>query len=80
MAKCFNCGLDEELTEDGRCKRCGVLQSQKDAAPVGVPEDQIPATEPAKELAEEKGVPLEQVEGSGSGGKILKSDVEDILP
>lgn len=39
-------------------------------------EDEIDATEPARKLAKEKGVSLADIEGSGEGGRILKSDVE----
>lgn len=75
---CFYCGSDAGLTEDGRCAHCGVLESQKDATPRGVPEDQIPATDAAREAAAEKGVPLDAVEGSGAGGRVTKSDVEGL--
>jgi len=37
-----------------------------------------PATPAAAELAEEKGVDLTTVEGSGEGGKITKPDVEAV--
>jgi pyruvate/2-oxoglutarate dehydrogenase complex dihydrolipoamide acyltransferase (E2) component len=36
-------------------------------------------TEPAEQLAKEKGVDLAQVSGTGSGGSITKSDVEKYI-
>ena len=37
------------------------------------------ATDAALDLVEEKGLDLEEVEGTGNDGKVLKSDVEDHL-
>ena len=34
----------------------------------------------AKKIAEEKGIPLHQVKGSGENGRIIKRDVEDFTP
>ena len=34
----------------------------------------------AKKIAEEKGIPLHQVQGSGENGRIIKRDVEDLTP
>lgn len=39
--------------------------------------EEVQATPAAEEVAEEKGVDLTQVEGSGAEGRILKSDVEE---
>jgi pyruvate/2-oxoglutarate dehydrogenase complex dihydrolipoamide acyltransferase (E2) component len=41
--------------------------------------EEVQATEAAAELAEEEDVDLASIDGTGSGGKILKSDVEDAL-
>lgn len=38
--------------------------------------DDFRATESAKKLAKKKGVSLDSIEGSGEGGRVLKSDVE----
>jgi len=40
-------------------------------------DDEVDATPAAEALAEEKGVDLTQVEGSGQDGRVLKSDVAD---
>ena len=40
------------------------------------PEKEVDATEPAERRAEELGVELSEAEGTGSGGRVLVSDVE----
>ncbi len=40
----------------------------------------IKASPLAKKLAEEKGIELSQVKGSGDGGRIVKRDIEDFKP
>jgi len=34
----------------------------------------------AKKIAEEKGINLNQVKGSGENGRIIKSDIENFVP
>lgn len=52
---------------------------EENGADVAPEDSEAPeATEAAVELAEEKGVDLSQVEGSGKDGKIIKSDVEAV--
>ncbi len=43
------------------------------------PADEIEATEGAIELAEEKGIDLSGIEGSGEDGRIVKDDVKAAL-
>ena len=38
------------------------------------------ATKAAEELAEEKGVDVQELEGSGAKGKVTKADVEEVAP
>lgn len=45
----------------------------------GITEERINATGGAKQLAEKEGVDLSEVKGSGSDGRISKSDVEKYL-
>ncbi|MBN3583522.1 pyruvate dehydrogenase complex dihydrolipoamide acetyltransferase [Algoriphagus aestuarii] len=42
--------------------------------------DRIKASPLAKKIAEEKGVDIRQVSGSGDGGRIIKKDVENFVP
>lgn len=44
------------------------------------PAPETKATDAARDLAEEEGIDLSKVDGSGEDGKILKSDVQDALP
>lgn len=41
--------------------------------------EEVSATDAAEELAEEEGVDLSDVEGTGADGKVLKSDVQDAI-
>lgn len=40
---------------------------------------EVDATPAAEELAQEEDVDLSDVEGTGKGGRILKSDVQDVI-
>ncbi len=52
------------------------VPEEKEAAPAKKSDGgRIKASPLAKKLAEEKGVPLEAIEGSGPGGRIVKKDV-----
>ena len=43
-------------------------------------DDRIKASPLAKKMAEEKGVDIQQVKGSGDGGRIIKRDVDSFTP
>ncbi|MBN7815763.1 pyruvate dehydrogenase complex dihydrolipoamide acetyltransferase [Algoriphagus pacificus] len=50
-------------------------------APVNTADgERIKASPLAKKIAEEKGVDIRQVSGSGDGGRIIKKDVENFVP
>ena len=67
-------------------------QEAPKAAPVAVAKTTVPTPTPvtangrlfasplAKKIAEEKGINLAQVQGSGENGRIVKSDVENFVP
>lgn len=65
-------GIDHRTAaeKDEQAKADAAIDAAQYAESVG-----IEATPAAKELAEEQGVDLTSVEGSGAGGKITKSDV-----
>lgn len=51
-----------------------------EAAVMPAPErQQVSATSAAEELAEEHGIDLTTVQGTGAGGNVLKSDVERVI-
>ena len=51
-------------------------------APVAVTSDgeRVKASPLAKKMAEEKGIDIQQVAGSGEGGRIVKRDIENFVP
>lgn len=50
------------------------------ATPTRDPGEKIKASPVAKKLAEEKGIPLEMIQGTGPKGRITKEDVENYQP
>jgi pyruvate dehydrogenase E2 component (dihydrolipoamide acetyltransferase) len=50
------------------------------AAPVVSSDGRVKASPLAKKLAEEKGIVLNQVQGSGENGRIVKRDIEGFVP
>lgn len=53
-----------------------IAENTPGANPVTDDDGDVEATSAARELAAERGIDLSDVEGSGSGGKVTKSDVE----
>lgn len=53
---------------------------QEQPAPVQETDDRIKASPLAKKLAQEKGVDIQAVKGSGDGGRIIKRDVDSFTP
>ena len=49
-------------------------------APSDKPADRIFASPLARKMAQEKGIPLAQIKGSGPNGRITKTDVESYKP
>ncbi|KYG80013.1 pyruvate dehydrogenase [Roseivirga seohaensis] len=55
-------------------------KKEESAAPTQTNNGRIKASPLAKRLAEEKGINISEVKGSGDGGRIIKRDVEDFVP
>lgn len=54
--------------------------SSPSAVPASTSGERVKASPLAKKMAEEKGIPIDQVSGSGEGGRIVKRDVENFVP
>lgn len=52
----------------------------KSAAPAPVEGGKVLASPLARKLAEERGLPLSRIPGSGEGGRVVKRDVENFIP
>ncbi|MFL2990747.1 MAG: pyruvate dehydrogenase complex dihydrolipoamide acetyltransferase [Cytophagales bacterium] len=72
--------VKEEKVEEQ--KEEGNSNSKIDTIDVNFPEDEsrIKASPLAKKLAEEKGVDISKVKGSGEGGRIIKEDIKNFKP
>lgn len=73
-------GEGSEIPDD-EAKRLGLGGRQdKSLNPAAADKDTGPdATDAARELAEAEGVNLADIQGTGEGGRVLKSDVEGAL-
>ena len=72
--------VKEEKVEEQ--KEEGNSNSKIDTIDVNFPKDEsrIKASPLAKKLAEEKGVDISKVKGSGEGGRIIKEDIKNFKP
>ena len=66
--------------EEVRTKEEGTSTEEVTTAPVQATGGRVFASPLAKKIAEEKGINLSQVKGSGENGRIVKSDVENFTP
>ncbi|RZJ70322.1 pyruvate dehydrogenase complex dihydrolipoamide acetyltransferase [Flavobacterium sp.] len=72
----------EEKTESTETRGAAESSEAKSEAPVEVVSDgkRIFISPLAKKIAEEKGINISQVKGSGENGRIVKSDIENFKP
>lgn len=61
-------------------KEAAPAQSSAPAAQSSNGDGRVKASPLAKKLAEEKGIDISQVQGSGDGGRIVKKDVDTFVP
>ncbi len=74
----------EEKTEEKATAQtaapAAVAQESAAPQPLSVEGGRVKASPLAKKLAEEKGIDISQVQGSGDGGRIVKRDVDSYVP
>ena len=73
---------EEKAEEKAAAKPAGQPSVQENAAPqpVSVDGGRVKASPLAKKLAEEKGIDISLVQGSGDGGRIVKRDIDSFVP
>lgn len=70
-----------EVTEVAQKEATAASKKEETSAPAETKDNgRIKASPLAKRLAEEKGINISEVKGSGDGGRIIKRDVEDFVP
>lgn len=70
----------EEAAKPTEEKKAEPANNQETKAETATAGGRIFASPLAKKLAEEKGIDLSQVKGSGDGGRIVKKDIENYTP
>ena len=65
-----------EITKEATAE----IVSASELAPASFSNERVFVSPLAKKIAEEKGINLSQVNGSGENGRIIKSDVENFVP
>ena len=68
--------VEEVLDEDGGVRTPDVSEGVQDREPEGGENGEVDATDAARRKAEELGVKLSGVRGTGSGGRVLLKDVK----
>lgn len=68
---------ESKKTEESKSTSSSSVAS---TSPVTSDGDRVKASPLAKKIAEEKGIDIRQVAGSGDGGRIIKRDVENFVP
>ena len=83
VASNFKVDSGSTKTEEAPKKEAPKAEVVKPSAPVAVTSTsggRLFASPLAKKIAEEKGINLSQVQGSGENGRIIKQDVENFVP
>ncbi len=70
----------EEAPAEEEAALAGETAPSNGAVAATTPDGRIKASPLAKRVAEEKGIDLSQIAGSGPGGRIVKADVENYKP
>lgn len=68
--------IEEALDEEGEASDSGVPEEAEDREPEDDNDGEVDATDAARRKAEELGVKLSDLDGTGSGGRVLVKDVE----
>ncbi len=87
---CFYPGTKGAAKEVSKVETPKAVESKKEVIPVKVEQPVVAQTSTsngrvfvsplAKKMAEEKGINLSQVQGSGENGRIIKRDIENYTP
>lgn len=70
----------KEESAESKDKSTDQPEEDKSASGDGERDGRIKASPLAKKLAEEKGIDLKEVKGSGEGGRIVKRDIDEFKP
>lgn len=71
---------DKSTESDGQAEAAQKAAAPKSAGSSQTADGRIKVSPLARKLAEEKGIDLQQVEGSGDGGRIIKRDIDNFKP
>ncbi len=71
---------EEKVEEKKPAPQQPAVQNNATPQPTSVEGGRLKASPLAKKLAEEKGIDISQVEGSGDGGRIVKKDIDSFVP
>ena len=71
---------EEKIPEQKQASEQPAVQNKSTPQPTSAEGGRVKASPLAKKLAEEKGIDISQVEGSGDGGRIVKRDVDSFVP
>ncbi|MDB5206867.1 MAG: pyruvate dehydrogenase [Flavisolibacter sp.] len=70
----------EQLNEDGNTATAAAQPQTANSEPQTASDGRIKASPLAKRLAQEKGIDISKVQGTGDGGRITKTDIDNFKP